>query len=272
MRPETFVRTLSTWSPSGTRGRRWRDRFSTMRRGALRRSIRTGRLAFLAGLSATALFLLATGVQAAPSLEAVLQKMDSAAADWKGMRAKMESVRYDSLVDDSRVESGRIAVRTTNSGSVQMLVEFQEPSAQFISVRQERVEIYKPRIKTVEEYDIREHSERVENALLLGFGTAGSYLREHYEIVLDGEQSVVGQSTVKLDLQPRNPNGDLNNSPMEMWISTTHWQPVQQKMYDRNSSDYRLSVYWDVEINPTFRAGEFRLPLARGTKRVRPQR
>ena len=218
------------------------------------------------------LFFHPAAAQAAPSLESVLKNMDSVAASWKGMRAQVEWVRYDSLVDDRRVESGRIAVRATNSGPVQMLVEFQEPSTQFISVRQDRVEVYKPRIKIVQEYDIREYRDRVENGLLLGFGTAGSYLRDHYEIALVGEETVAGQSTVKLDLQPRNPDGEFNNSPVGMWISTTHWQPVQQKMYDRNASDYRLSSYSEMELNPTFKSNEFRLPLARGTKRVHPQR
>ncbi len=211
-------------------------------------------------------------MQAAPPLESVLKNMDSAAATWKGMRAKVEWVRYESLVDDRRVESGRIAVRATKSGTVQMLLAFQEPSVQFISVRQAKVEIYKPKIKTVEEYDLRGSKEKLENALLLGFGTAGEYLNEHYEIVLEGEDTVAGHTTVKLDLRPRNPRGELNNSRIQMWISTTHWQPIQQKIYDRNPKDYRLYSYSEVEMNPSFRSEEFKLPLSRGTKRVRPQR
>ena len=209
---------------------------------------------------------------AAPSLEAVLQNMDSAADVWQGMRAKVEWVRYISLVDDRRVESGRIAVRATKSGAIQMLLAFQQPSVQYISVRQAKVEIYKPKIKTVEEYDLRKSKEKLENALLLGFGTAGSYLNEHYEIVLEGEEAVAGQPAVKLDLQPRNPRGDLNNQRIEMWISTTHWQPIQQKIYDRNPKDYRLYSYSDVKMNPSFKSNEFKLPLGRGTNRVRPQR
>ena len=272
MRPATFVRTLSTWSPSEARGRPSYRPVVTVRRPNSSQSARNACVRLLILLSGSALLFHPAAGQAAPPLETVLRNMDSVAASWQGMRAQVKWVRYDSLVDDRRVESGRIAVRTTDSGAVQMLIEFQEPSPQFISVRQDSVEIYKPRIKTVQEYDIREYKDRVENGLLLGFGTAGSYLAKHYEISLEGEETVAGQSTVKLDLRPRDPDGDLNNSPVEMWISTTHWQPVQQKMYDRNTSDYRLSSYSEMETNPAFRSGEFKLPLARGTKRVRPQR
>ena len=272
MRPATFVRTLSTWSPSGATGRASCKPVVTVLRQNYCQSARNFFARLLILLPGAALFFHPAAAQAAPPLETVLRNMDSVAASWKGMRAQVKWVRYDSLVDDRRVESGRIAVRTTNSGAAQMLIEFQEPSPQFISVRQNSVEVYKPRIKTVQEYDIREYRDRVENGMLLGFGTAGSYLTRYYEISLEGEETVAGQSTVKLDLQPRNPDGELNNSPVEMWISTTHWQPVQQKIYDRNTSDYRLSSYSEMETNPAFKSDEFKLPLARGTKRVRPQR
>lgn len=198
--------------------------------------------------------------------------MDAAAADWQGMRAKVQWVRYMSLVDDKSVETGRLAVRRLKSGAVNMLVEIQEPSQYYLSVREAKLERYKPKIKTVEEFDLSDHKDRLENALLLGFGTSGSYLREHYDISLEGEETVAGQNSVKLDLLPKDPRGELNNKRLEMWISTTHWQPVQQKVYDQNPKDFRLSTYTEIGVNPSFSANEFKLPLARGTKRVRPQR
>ena len=215
--------------------------------------------------------LLATAQGATP-LEGVLQNMDSAAADWQGMRANVEWVRYMSLVDDRSVENGRLAVRRLKSGTVSMLLEIRDPSHYYLSVREAKLERYKPKIKTVEEFDLSAHQDRLENALLLGFGTAGSYLDEHYDISLVGEETVGGQASIKLELRPRNPRGELNNKRIEMWISTTHWQPVRQKIYDQNPKDYRLSTYTDIEVNPSFSANEFKLPLARGTKRVRPQR
>ena len=198
--------------------------------------------------------------------------MNAAADTWTGMKARVRWVRYVSLVDDRREESGRIAVRESKTGDVQMLLAFTEPSTQFISVREAKVEIYKPKIRTVEEYDLRDSRDRLENALLLGFGTAGSYLAEHYEVALVGEAAVEGQPAVWLDLTPRNPDGEINNSRIEMWVSTQHWQPVQQKVYDRNPADFRLFTYWEIEINPTFKSADFKLGLGRSTKRVRPQR
>ena len=236
------------------------------------RAIRCELLRHLAGgLIALGCLLSAASAETA-SLDVVLARMDEAAATWAGMKANVRWVRYVSLVDDRREESGRIAVRESKTGNVQMLLAFTEPSAQFISVREAKVEIYKPKIRTVEEYDLRDSRDRLENALLLGFGTAGSYLAEHYEVVLAGEETVEGQPAVRLDLTPRNPDGEINNSRIEMWVSTELWQPVQQKVYDRNPADFRLFTYWEIETNPNFKAADFKLPLGKGTKRVRPQR
>lgn len=208
----------------------------------------------------------------AASLDSVLERMDAAAGEWAGMRANVEWTRHVSLVDDTTVEAGRIAVRKSRAGEVEMLLAFERPNEYFLAVRGAKVEIYKPKIKTVEEYNLSESKEKLRNALLLGFGTAGSYLREHYDIRLQGEETVAGEPTVRLDLQPKRPRGELNNRRLEMWISMASWQPVRQKVYDVSPGDYRQYSYSAIEVNPTFSAGEFKLKLARGTQRVRPQR
>lgn len=223
-------------------------------------------------VSALILGCLAPASATVPDLATVLAKMDAAASGWTGMRASLEWVRYMALVDDTSVEHGKIVVRRTADGSASMLISFEEPNVYFLSVQGTRVEIYKPKIKTVEEYDVSDSKARVENALLLGFGTSGSYLGQHYDIKLLGPETVKGQSVVHLDLQPKDPQAELNSQRIEMWVSTVIWQPVQQKIYDRSPGDYRLYSYSEVVLNPSFTPEDFKLRLARGTKRVHPQR
>ena len=238
---------------------------------AIRRRGRFVRATALATVAA-ALLLHPSILTAALSLDQVLASMDEAAAGWEGMRAKVRWERYLSLVDDTSVETGRIAVRREKSGDIAMLLEFEEPAPYTLSVRGAKVERYKPRIKTVEEYNLSKSRDKLENALLIGFGTAGSYLAKHYEITLAGVEAVAGHDALKLELEPREPEGELNNHRLEMWISTTYWQPAQIKNFERNRKDFRLYSYSDVETNPKFTSDEFKLRLARGTKRVFPQR
>jgi len=209
---------------------------------------------------------------ATPDLATVLAEMDTAAASWKGMRAKLEWVRYMALVDDRSVESGKIAVRRSADGGASMLISFEEPNVYFLSVKAAKVEIYKPKIKTVEEYDVSDSKAKMENALLLGFGTSGSYLDQYYDVEMVGAATVNDQPVVHLDLKPKDPQAELNNQHIEMWVSTELWQPVQQKIHDLSPGDYRLFSYSEIALNPSFTAEDFKLRLARGTKRVRPQR
>ena len=226
---------------------------------------------------ATAVLAVALGFSgpisaAPPDLATVLTEMDTAAAAWKGMRARLEWVRYMALVDDRSVESGKIAVRRAADGSASMLISFEEPNVYFLSVKAAKVEIYKPKIKTVEEYDVSDSKNKMENALLLGFGTSGSYLDQHYDIEMVGAGTVNDQPVVQLDLQPKDPQAELHNQRIEMWISTEIWQPVQQKIHDLSPGDYRLFSYSEIALNPSLTAEDFKLRLARGTKRVHPQR
>lgn len=209
---------------------------------------------------------------AAADLDGLLRSMDSAAAAWRGMRADVEWSRYMSLVDDRTSEFGRIVVRRDRSGGVSMLISFERPNAYFLSVKGAKVEIYKPKTKTVEEYDLSDSRAKLENALLLGFGISGAYLGRHFDIKVVGGEDIGGYETLHIDLQPKAPDAELNNQRIEMWISTTHWQPVRQKVHDRLTDDYRAYSYSRMEVNPALRDGEFRLRLARGTRRVRPQR
>ncbi len=223
------------------------------------------------GLRILSVALLGATLHGAPDLTTVLESMDAAATDWKGMRARVEKVSYMALVDDRRVESGRIAVRRSGPSGVDLLLSFQDPYEYYIAVRGTKVERYKPKTKTVEEFDLSASKDKLENAFLLGFGTAGSYLDEHYEISMESSEPVADHPVVKLGLQPRDPSATTNNRRLEMWISTKTWQPVQQKIYLAIPGDYQFQSYSKIEMNPVFKENEFKLNLKRGTNRVRPQ-
>lgn len=217
------------------------------------------------------LLALAPSLQAT-DLNALLRKMDGAAANFQTLQAKVRWVKYSALVEDATTEEGVIVVRRNPDKSVDMLIEFQDPYPYFLSVQGTQVEIYRPKIAQVEEYDLSRSRESLEQALLLGFGTAGRFLEENYRIKLQGEETAAGQDTVKLELIPKSPDM-INKIPrLEMWISKSGWQPVQQKLYEVNPGDYRLYTYTNIAHNPRLKKSAFRLKIPRGTKRVFPQK
>ncbi len=221
---------------------------------------------------ALTLLLTAPLLPAAPELDTLLANMDTAAAKWTGMRSDVVWTKFTSLVDDKTVESGKIVVRRASSSQVDMRIEFTDPNHYFLAVTDAKVEIYKPKTATVEIYDLSKSRDKLKQALLLGFGTAGKFLRENYDVSVSGEETVAGEDSVKLELRPKTDEMARNFEKIEMWIAKKTWQPVEQKVYETSPGDYRIYSYTAVEVNPKFTASDFKLKLARGTKKVFPQR
>ena len=219
-----------------------------------------------------AALLICPSVQAASDLEMLLASMDRAAAEFRGMRAKLRWVKYTAIVEDESVEEGVIKVLRGKAGEFRLLVEFQAPYSYFFAVRGVKFEIYRPRIATVEEYDLSNSKAALEQALLLGFGTGGRFLSEHYDVTWQGHETAAGEATVKLDLVPKAEKMAQRIPRLEMWVSTTSWQSVQQKFYFPTPGDYRLSTYTEIDLNPRLRGSDLRLKIPRGVKRIFPQR
>jgi len=205
-------------------------------------------------------------------LDTLLANMDRASDAYQGMQAQVSWIKYTDIVEDTSTEEGIIKVLKDKKGQVNLLIEFQKPYPYFVSIQGTKVEIYRPRIATVEEYDVSKSKDTLEQALLLGFGTAGRFLSKHYDLELAGEEDAAGEATVKLKLVPKTEKLRESMSGLEMWISKSQWQPVQQKLYGPNPGDYRLYTYTNIMLNSPLKESDLRLKIPRKVKRVFPQR
>lgn len=206
----------------------------------------------------------------AADLDDVLAKMDRAADSFTGMQAKITRLKYMALLDSKDTESGTIYVRREDKGKVRMAIHFTEPYEYYLAVNGDKAEIYRPRIATVEEYNLSKHGDRFQEAFLLGFGTTAKYLRENYELRVVGEESVAGQPTVRMELIPKSEGTRKQVPKIEMWISTETWQAVQQKPHQPGGEDYRIFTYDDVKLNAKLNDKVFKLDVPRKTKRISP--
>jgi outer membrane lipoprotein-sorting protein len=243
------------------------------------------RAVVLRTLAAILGLVLAPASKAAVDLQTVLRNMDATAAKFQGLEAHVEWVKYTAIVDVKSIEEGTILARRNKDRSVDVMIEFnsrstvsgdrsspKEPYNYFVSVRGTKAQIYRPRIATVEEYDVSKSKEVLDQVLLLGFGTAGSFLEQNYKITLKGEESAAGEETVKLELIPKSEELLKKIPRLEMWVSKSKWHPVQEKLYEVNSGDYRLHTYTDIVLNPPLKDSQFRLKLPGNVKKVTPQK
>jgi outer membrane lipoprotein-sorting protein len=139
-----------------------------------------------------------------------------------------------------------------------------------LSFQGQKAEIYYPKIKTVQVYDLGKYRQLVDQFLLLGFGSSGKELRKSYSLRVVGEDKVSGELTTRLELLPKSKSARKHLGKVELWISTSGY-PLQQKFY-QPSGDYVLITYSDLKINPDFPEDALKLKLPGDVKREYPQK
>lgn len=205
------------------------------------------------------------------TLEQVLALMDTASASFRDMSAKLKRIDHTAVIDDTTEETGTVRMKRSGSREMRMLTEFDEPDRRTVAFADRKAEVYYPKIRTVQVYDLGKYRELVDQFLLLGFGTSGKELEKNYAIKLAGEEKIDGDPVVRLELVPKAASAQKHLKKVELWISAGGGYPLQQKFH-RPSGDYTLIQYADLKINPNLPDGALRLKLPAGVKREYPQK
>jgi outer membrane lipoprotein-sorting protein len=204
------------------------------------------------------------------SLESVLERMDRTAASFKTFSADLRSVAHTAVIDEDDVSTGTIFVKRANRG-MEMLMELTTPDRKSIAIHGQKAEIYYPKMKTVEEYDISRYRALFDQFLLIGFGTSGKELAQAYNMKVLGTDDVAGLPATRLELVPKSPDVLKNLKKLELWIPESADYPVQQKFY-MAAGDYKLATYTNVRKNPPLTDSDLKIRASRDAKRVFPQK
>jgi outer membrane lipoprotein-sorting protein len=218
-------------------------------------------------------FLCAGAVFAAPGagLETTLARIDKAAAEFRGMSADVRRVYHTAVINDDTVDSGTMNLKRIKARDYRMRVDLTEPDPRSLAFDGRKAELYFPKIKTVQEYDLGKHRGMVDQFLLLGFGSTAKELQAAYVLRLVGPQTVAGQSATLLELVPKSKDMLRHLSKVELWVSEATGYPVQQR-FMLPGGDYQMVTYTNVKINPPLPDSAIKLQLPRGVKRETPQK
>src|SRR5215469_5392003 len=109
----------------------------------------------MTGLSSTlavALLCAGMGLEAA-SLEQALKHMDQNAATFKSMTANVRWVSYVAVIKEENSSAGTLRMKRAKR-DVRVVVEFTTPEPKSVAVVGTKVELYYPKMKTVEEHNL----------------------------------------------------------------------------------------------------------------------
>jgi outer membrane lipoprotein-sorting protein len=204
------------------------------------------------------------------SLDQVLAAMDKTAASFSDMSAKLTRVDYTAVINDTSKESGVVRMKRVGPRDIRMRIDFSEPDPRTIVFEKAAAQIYYPKIRTVQVYDLGKQRSLVDQFLLLGFGSSGKELSRNYTLKVTGEERISGQPATRLELVPKAASVLEYIKKAELWISAAGY-PLQQR-FDRPSGDYTLITYSDVQINTGAPDSAFKLNLPKGVKTEYPQK
>ena len=217
-----------------------------------------------------ALLLLSAVLGAADTAQAVLARMDKESASFRQLTARISKTEYTAVLDDSSVESGQMWLKR-NGREVVMRVEISQPQGRSIGVVANTAQVYYPKMKTVQIYDLGKASALVDQFLVLGFGSSGKDLARSYTVTLAGEETVGGQTTSHLVLVPKSAKVLDQIKKVELWSPLNAGHPLQQRVVEPGGN-YYLFTYSDLRLNPELPGSAFALNLPADVTKEYPQK
>jgi len=125
--------------------------------------------------------------------EDVLSKLDQSATKFNSMTANLTRLTYTKVIDDKSIEEGKMSLKKTGGRDLEVLIDFVKPDPRTVAFGGRRAEIYYPKLKTVQEYDLGKHADLMDQFLLVGFGTTGKELKANYSIKYVGRSRSPGR-------------------------------------------------------------------------------
>ena len=207
---------------------------------------------------------------AADNLSAVFANIDQAAAKFKSLTADIRRVTHTEVINEDTVDSGTIRLKRTRPREMRMLIDLVEPDPKSVLVQGKKAEVYYPRIKTVQEWDLGKNRDLMDQFFLAGFGTTSHELQEAYTVRLAGLETIAGQKTTHLELIPKSKEVLQHLKRFELWIADENGLPVQQRFVPAGQSV--LVTYTNLKVNAGLPDSALKLQLPKGVKREFPQK
>jgi outer membrane lipoprotein-sorting protein len=214
------------------------------------------------------ILLLACLTSHAQNLEAVLNAMDKAAADFHSAQTDFVWDQYQKVVDEHDLQKGTMYFRR-QSAEVQMAADITVPDKKYVLFSGGTVSVYLPKAAQVTEYNAGKNKADFETFLVLGFGGRGHDLAKSFDVKYAGMEQVEGVNAAKLELKPKSPKVANMFPTMTLWIDPARGVSVQQ-LFNEPSGDYRLAKYNNIKVNEKVPNDTFKLKTSGKVTYVRP--
>lgn len=223
---------------------------------------------FAAGQSSSPAANAGASAQPNAALDGVLSRMDATAANFRSAQADFVWNQYQKVVDETDTQSGKVYFRRQGK-ETDMAADITSPDQKYVLFTGSKVDVYQPKIDQVTRYSAGKDREAVESFLVLGFGGRGHDLLKSFDVTYQGMENAQGVDAAKLQLVPKSQKVRNVFDRIILWIDPARGVSVQQQFFEP-SGDYRLTKYFNIQLNQKIPDSVFKLRTTSKTRVVTP--
>ncbi len=185
----------------------------------------------------------------------VLASLEEAGRSLKTLQASFVEGRTLVLLDETEERQGRVILQVPG----RLRWDYTLPQPSVMLIKDGRFARYVPQTKQV-----FRGTAKGESDLLVGFGPGAAELGDKYRVTLLGEETVGGEPTHVLELEPR-PGHQSSGlfSSIRLWVEKRRHVPVQTRLTEP-TGDQTTIRFSDVRINAKLPRDAFQLSLPPG--------
>jgi outer membrane lipoprotein-sorting protein len=208
----------------------------------------------------------AVSAVAAQDLQSVLSRMDAASARFHTTSADVEfSSAQTKPIPDTDVQKGTVYYKRDGSsfeGGVHIDTDDGQPSPKIlVCCANNLIRLYE---KLTNHLTNLGALSQYQDWFLLGFGASGKELAAKWDIAYDGQETVDGVKTEKLELTPKDPKVREKVHKVILWMDADRAISLKQ-YFDEGDGQSRTCHYTNIKVNQPLPKDAFTLPTNKDT-------
>ncbi len=208
--------------------------------------------------------------RAADDLNSVLTRLNTAAENFRSTSADFKSVSLTTLpIEDTETQTGQVYYERIGK-SFKMAGHFLDVNG---------VPVPKTYVFANGEFRLWEGGNldqvttfssvaKYESWFMLGFGASGTDLEQKWNITYDGDETINGVKTAKLELVAKDPTVRKNFPKVTVWMDLAHGVSLKQ-VFDEGQGQTRTCTYTNFKFNQPLPSDAFTFKTDKKTQYIK---
>jgi outer membrane lipoprotein-sorting protein len=207
--------------------------------------------------------------RAADNLNSVIERLNAAALGFRSVSADFKVVALTTVpIEDTETQTGQTYYERSGK-TFKMSAHIHEDNGQAVKktyvYADGQLNLWEG--PPVDQVTTLTRASQYESWFEVGFGASGTELEEKWNITYDGDETIDGVSTAKLELVAKDPTVRKNVPKITIWIDLEHGVSRKQ-IIDEGQGQSRTATYSNFKYNQRLPGDAFTFKTDSRTQRI----